>query len=89
MELEEKIRELELLTRLWEQYAVPVLAEQVQDRVTSVFRKVVTPETIYQQEYVKGECVGLELASALPATLLEEAKRDLEKESEDGRTAQC
>jgi hypothetical protein len=55
-----------------------VLAEQVQERVGMTIRKPVTPDTLYVQEFTKGECVGLELSSALPQTLLEEAKRDLE-----------
>lgn len=78
MNLEEKIEDLKRLEYLFNLHVVPVLAEQVQERVSAVMRTPLTPERLYSQEMEKGICVGLEMASSLPAVLLEQAKADLE-----------
>jgi hypothetical protein len=86
MTLEEKIEELKLLERLFLQYCVPALAANVQERVSSLIRQPLSPETVYKAEWEKGVCVGLEIASALPQTLREEAEAELvalEKEQND------
>ena len=77
-DLASKIDDLEALNALWLKYCVPVLSEQVQERVGNVMRNPLTADSVYAQEFLKGECVGLEMASGLPQVLLEEAKRDLE-----------
>lgn len=88
MSLEEKIEALKLLERLFAEHCVSVLAANVQERVSSLIRQPLTPETVYKAEWEKGVCVGLELASSLPQTLREEAEAELEslvKEQDDVR----
>lgn len=77
MTLEERIEGLKLLERLFMEYCVPALAANVQERVSSLIRQPLTPETVYKAEWEKGVCVGLELASSLPQTLREEAEAEL------------
>jgi hypothetical protein len=85
-ELREKIRDLELLCRLHEQYSLPVLDAMVQSIVGPVMRNPVTQDKVFAQEFEKGKAVGLENASGLPQTLLEETQAELRvliKEIED------
>jgi len=85
-ELQEKVRELELLNRLYNAYVLPEMDGLVQARVLQVMRNAATPESLYQQEFMKGEAVGLEMASGLPGTLLENAQAELRliaKENDD------
>lgn len=89
-ELQEKVRELQLLVRLFNAYVLPEMDGLVQTRVLQVMRNAVTPETLYQQEFAKGEAVGLELASSIPQTLLETAEAELRliaKENDDEQAA--
>jgi len=76
-DLRERIRELELLCQLHERYSLPVLDGMVQSIVGPVMRNPVTQDSIFAQEFEKGKAVGLEGASGLPQTLLEEAQSEL------------
>jgi hypothetical protein len=76
-DLHDRIRELELLANLSNRYILPILDQMVQNHVAAIIRNAVTADTIYQQEFVKGQTVGLEQASTLATTLLEAAQAEL------------
>jgi len=85
MSLEERIEGLTRLEELFGEYVTPVLAEQVQDRVSGIIRTPTTPENQFSMEFQKGFVVGLESVVGTVSTLLEQAKYELDqlvKESE-------
>lgn len=78
--MNEKIEELQQLCALWEKYCFPVVDKAVQERVSGIVRSPLNDQgSVFAQEFKKGECVGLEMANALPFTLLEQEKLNAEK----------
>lgn len=75
-----KLEEIQTLVDLHNRHVLPILAKQVQDRVEQIIRNPADPNRIYEQEFYKGVCFGLELASAIPQTLLEQAEKETANE---------
>jgi hypothetical protein len=84
--MNERVERLKLLVELFDEFVLPVLAEQVQDLVSTIIRTPIDGNSIYAVEFKKGICNGLEMASGLPKTLLEQAEMDIEKELRNAET---